>query len=272
MPNFRRIALVVAVLGLAALLLAGCGDKKTEEAAVPAADTHTAEAPSAAMPAAGAFVSGTIVETMNSGGYSYVLLDTGDSRVWAAGPETSGLEVGQKVSAPSGMEMRDFNAKSLDRTFASILFVSSLEAEGAQAHGGMGGMAESGGMAAMTGMDKPISGASTTVAKAEVDAVPKMMGGYTIEEIYAKAGELGGKNVKLRARVVKFTPNIMGTNWVHIQDGTGDAATSDLTITTSATVKVDEVVAVEGSLSVDKDFGAGYKYHVIIENASVVKE
>ena len=273
MPNSRPIALVVAVLGLAVLLLAGCGDKKAqEEAALPAAGTPAAEAAATAMPAAGAFVSGTVVETMNSGGYTYVLLDTGDNRVWAAGPETPGLEVGQKVSAPSGMEMRDFTAKSLDRTFASILFVGALEVEGAHTHGAEGGLPEAGGMTGMTGMDKPISGANTTVAKAAVAAVAKLDGGHTVADIYAQAGQLGGQTVKVRARVVKFTPNIMGTNWVHIQDGTGDDATSDLTVTTAATVKVDDVVVVEGVLSVDKDFGAGYKYHVIIEKASVVRE
>jgi len=76
----------------------------------------------------------------------------------------------------------------------------------------------------------------------------------------------------VRGQVVKFTPNIMGTNWVHIQDGTGSGATADLTVTTSAVVATGDLVVVEGSLTVNKDFGAGYKYDAIIEGAKVTKE
>ena len=264
--TIRRTTLLLIVLSLSALLLAGCGNGTKEEAALPAADDHAghdhaAEAP-AAMPASNAFISGAIVETMNSGGYSYALLDTGDNRVWVAGPQVAGLEVGMKVSTPDGMEMRDFQAKSLDRTFASIFFVGAIEPEGAHDHADQTASNPHGGM----------GGSNSKVEQAPVADVAKLEGGHTVADIYGQAASLGGQTVKLRGQVVKFTPNIMGTNWVHIQDGTGEAETSDLTVTTANTVSVGDIVIVEGPLSVDKDFGAGYKYHVIIEDASVTKE
>ncbi len=64
----------------------------------------------------------------------------------------------------------------------------------------------------------------------------------------------------------------MGTNWVHIQDGSGSGPTADLTVTTSAVVAAGDMVTVEGNLTVNKDFGAGYKYDAIIEGATVTKE
>lgn len=266
MITFKRLALFMAVLSLPVLVLTGCGGDKAKEdaAAVPAADEHAGHDHAAEMPATNAFISGTIVETMNSGGYSYVLLDTGSEQVWAAGPEVPGLEVGQKVSSPDGMEMKNFQAKSLEKTFETILFVGAIQPEGAAAQGGMPAMGSG-------SMDQPIGGGSTVVDKAEVSGVEKLAGGYTVAEIYGQAASLANKTIKLRGNVVKFTPNIMGTNWVHIQDGTGTAETSDLTVTTSATVSAGDVVVVEGPLSVDKDFGAGYKYHVIIEGATITK-
>ena len=104
-------------------------------------------------------------------------------------------------------------------------------------------------------------------------AVPKADNGYTIEEIFTKAGELDGKKVRLQGKVVKFSPNIMGTNWVHLQDGTGNPMqnTHDLVVTTGETVEVNSVVILEGTLAKDKDFGAGYKYAAIVEKAAVIK-
>ena len=80
------------------------------------------------------------------------------------------------------------------------------------------------------------------------------------------------KTVKLRGKVVKFVAQIMGTNWLHVQDGSGEGGTADLTVTTDAMVKVGDVVEIEGPLTVNKDFGAGYKYAAIIEKATVTKK
>ena len=272
----KKSALVFTLLAAVLMIpLAGCGDNKETAESAPSPETQ------AAAPAVNPDMwRGTVVETMNSGGYTYVYLDTGKEKIWAAGPEAE-VAVGQEIVTDKGMAMPQFHAKSLDRTFEVIYFVGSIrDAEAAEAAGetvahdhpqaAVPASPQGAGGGSMGGMGS--GGAHNIVEKAQVKDVAKVAGGFTIEEIFTQSASLGGQNVKVRGQVVKFTANIMGTNWVHIQDGTGSGATADLTVTTSATVAAGDLVVVEGPLTINKDFGAGYKYAAIIENASVTKE
>jgi len=239
------IALLIALAGYAALAAA------TPPDSIPATATETGAGTPPANPEV---LNGEIVETMNSGGYTYVLLDTGSGKIWAAAAETN-IKVGDRVSMPAGQMMTNFTSKTLNRSFEKIYFVSGIYPEGAlnmtagQGHG-------------MAGSSRAV------VTDAHVDGVAKAPGGYTVEEILARSSALGGQTVKVRGRVVKFTAGIMGTNWMHIQDGTP----GDLAVTTDSRVAKGDVVMVEGTLSVDKDFGAGYRYPAIIEKATVTRE
>ena len=96
---------------------------------------------------------------------------------------------------------------------------------------------------------------------------------YTVEEVFAKSADLAGKKVKIRGKVVKVSPNIMGRNWLHLQDGTGSVANNshDLVVTSAEIPEADSVVVIEGVMAKDKDFGAGYFYNVILEEAVIVK-
>jgi aspartyl/asparaginyl-tRNA synthetase len=96
--------------------------------------------------------------------------------------------------------------------------------------------------------------------------------GRTIAEVYAQRGTLKEKGVTVRGKVVKFNEGIMGRNWVHLRDGSGTAnKDNDLTVTTDAKVAVGDVVVVKGTVRVDKDFGTGHPYAVIVEDAKVAK-
>ena len=101
--------------------------------------------------------------------------------------------------------------------------------------------------------------------------VPKADGpnSYTVSECYEKAAELNGQEVVVRGKVVKVSPMIMGRNWVHIQDGTGNPLKNshDLVVTTMELPQKESVVVFKGTLHANRDFGAGYKYAVIIEDA-----
>jgi hypothetical protein len=65
----------------------------------------------------------------------------------------------------------------------------------------------------------------------------------------------------------------MGKNWIHLQDGSGNPSqgTHDLMVTSQDVSSVGDIVTVKGTLSKDKDFGEGYKYAVIVENARINK-
>jgi hypothetical protein len=102
--------------------------------------------------------------------------------------------------------------------------------------------------------------------------IKKAEGGKSVAELYAEKDSLSGKKVTVRGKVVKFSASIMGKNWIHLQDGTGGKDTNDLTVTTSATAAVDDTVVVTGVIAADKDFGYGYKYDVILEDATVTVE
>jgi len=239
---------------IALLITFTVGDAQATAASpdsVPATATH---AGAGILPANPGTLTGEIVETMNAAGYTYVLLNTDSGKIWAAVTETS-VKVGQRVSVPAGELMTDFSSNALNRTFDKIYFVSGIYPEGALEK------------AADKGHDAAAS-SRTVVTDAHVESVAKAEGGYTVEEILTRSSELNGQKVKVRGRVVKFTASIMGTNWMHIQDGTP----GDLTVTTDTLVAKGDLVMVEGILSVNKDFGAGYVYPAIIEKAIVTKE
>jgi hypothetical protein len=243
-------------LTAAALLVAACGSNYE---APPASEGGNTQQQSTA-PAANTGVppgTGPILETMNSGGYTYAKVDLGGQPVWAAGPQVP-VKVGDTVKVSDGQPMNSFHSKTLDRTFDVIWFVSSIEPEGgAKIEKDLGG-----GMRTQP----------TPPAEIAAGSIPRVEGGQTVEEIITGAADLSGKQIAVRGKVVKFNAEIMGANWLHIQDGSGAAGTNDLTVTTDATVDVGDMVVVRGTVTTDKDFGAGYKYAVIVENAEVTKE
>lgn len=112
-------------------------------------------------------------------------------------------------------------------------------------------------------------GAAPAAPKFDFSKIVKPKDGKTVQEVYQEKAKLNGKRVTLRGKVVKYSAAIMGKNWLHLRDGTGKDPTNDLTVTTQAKAKVGDTVLVEGTVALDKDLGAGYKYDVIIEEAKV---
>ncbi|SDO74832.1 hypothetical protein [Desulforhopalus singaporensis] len=227
-------------------------------------------------------VSGKVTQTMNVAGYTYMLVDTEGGQNWVAIPESS-VAVGDTVRYKPGMVMDNFTSKTLNRTFDTITFSDGLEQQPAAP---LGGGEDSFAAAvkaeqqtthtAMAPSAEEVSGGSVgAIVPFKEIHVDKSVApnGYSVEEIFAKAEELSGQKVRIKGKVVKFSPMIMGRNWVHLQDGTGDPMhnTHDLVITTAETVELNSTVTLEGVLSADKDFGAGYKYEAIVEHASVIK-
>jgi hypothetical protein len=97
-------------------------------------------------------------------------------------------------------------------------------------------------------------------------------GGVTIGDLYANLEKYDGKEVIVRGEVIKFNLEIMDRNWIHIQDGTGDAEHFDLTVTTQHAPAKGDVVTYKGTVAVNKDFGMGYFYELILENAEAIEE
>jgi hypothetical protein len=205
---------------------------------------------------------GTVVETMNAGGYTYVRVDTGDEQIWAAAPEFR-VAVGDHVVVPTELPMRDHYSKTLDRTFDLVYYAGAIRVMGSEQ-----GVQEPG---------KIVNPHATGIRSApavepDVSGIERPEGGRTIEELFAEKDELAGTEVLVRGKVVKFSSGIMGKNWVHLRDGTGLADSNDLTVTTDVRAKVNDTVLVRGTLTTGRDFGFGYQYDIIIEDAEVTVE
>ena len=267
------------VLALAASI-AGCG-KTTAPATDPAGTKAVPPASAAAAAPQGqapAELSGTIVETMDAGGYTYLKLKTASGEVWAAANQTP-VKVGDTATVFGAMPMDGFESPSLKRKFDRIYFGSLAPAGTTPPAAGKDAAAPAGPSAVPADAAGVVAAAHGNAKKDEVDAGPikvdKASGadGKTVAEVFAQRTSLKGKPVAVRGKVVKFLPGIMGKNWVHIQDGTGAKAKKDhdLTITTQETVAVGSIVLVRGKLDVDKDVGSGYEFQAIIEDAKFTK-
>ncbi|MGB7904404.1 MAG: hypothetical protein WCF43_06915 [Steroidobacteraceae bacterium] len=110
----------------------------------------------------------------------------------------------------------------------------------------------------------------TTTGPVDVSGIVKAEGGKTIAEVFAEKDQLAGKPVVFRGKVVKSNPGILGKNWIHVRDGSGAEGSNDITVTTvSAQPNVGDTVLVAGAVVLNKDYGMGYQYDVIIEDADV---
>ncbi len=216
---------------------------------------------------------GKVLETMNAASYTYARVQTPSGEVWIAGPQTQ-VKVGDTISWSGGNEMKNFPSKSLDRTFESILFVGRIQSGQAAAAAGQGAPAPAATAAeAEKAMGASHGGLSGKSEGPEVAGIEKVEGGQTVAEVYEGRDALAGKDVAVRGKVVKFNAGVMGRNWLHLRDGSKSAAgENDLTVTTDATAAVGDTVVVRGTVAVNKDFGFGYRYDVLVEGAKITKE
>jgi hypothetical protein len=205
----------------------------------------------AAVPLSAAVVTGKVLEVKDVGSYTYLLLKTKEGETWAAVNKTA-LRPGTQVTIENVMFMKNFESKALKKTFPAIVF------------GTLGG----------TGNDMASAHAGVAqVADTSPIKVPKASGANarTVAEIVTMATELKDKPVQVRGKIVKYNPAIMGKNWLHLRDGSGTAAdnTQDVLVTTSGQARLGDVVTVTGVVRTDKDFGSGYAYKVLIEDATL---
>ena len=202
---------------------------------------------------------GTVAETMTSGGYIYVRLE--ENNTWVASTPIP-VSIGDKVTYTGGAMMKDFNSRTLNRSFESILFVMKLEVINeinAATHAN-----------AATNDPHAVAKGIAAVAPTVGEITP-LEGGKTIADVHAGLEQLKDQQVALRARVMKVSMGIMGKNWITMEDGTGIAPNNRLIATTSEVVWVGDLVIVKGVVHTNVDLGSGYNYSVLIEEATFTK-
>jgi hypothetical protein len=263
----------VLVAAAAAAALAGvtsfAGTAPSPGATTPpapiAADLQAAPTEAADVdPDPGSAIDGEVLEVIDVPNYSYLRLGAkGGEGTWVA-VSTASLKVGDHARVAGATKMPGFTSTTLKRTFAVIYF-GTLD-DGKAAPGYLPTAGHEGGA-------DPHQGASgkTTV---EVKKVERAAGpnGKTVAEILGQRVALAGKTVRIQATVVKATTGILGRTYLHVRDGSGDAATGthDLSVTTAATPAVGQVITIEGVVALDRDIGSGYKFPTLIDDAKVL--
>jgi hypothetical protein len=192
-----------------------------------------------------------VEDVMHTTTYTYLNVNENGTVFWIAIPRMD-VEKGKTVYYSGGYEMPNFQSKELNRTFETLYLVQEITDTPTKPEKMMQPSKE--------------SGKRAPVQEEALDIKPQA-GEISIADLYSKKDSYAGKTVKIRGKIVKVNEGIMGKNWAHIQDGSKFENGFDLTVTTIESVKLGDVVSFEGVITLNKDFGAGYFYEVIMEDA-----
>lgn len=199
---------------------------------------------------AGDIYEGVVVDTLDGGGYTYIQVEDAQKKYWVA-VEGMKIEKGTEIRFTEELRAKNFESKALNRTFDELVFASNLQYRTKAS--------ESANLALITELVQvsPYQQKETiSVAQAWIERV-----------------KFNGKTIHIRGKVVKVSQGIMEKNWIHIQDGTGENGEVGRIVFTSTQTppKVGDIVTAQGVVSVDKNFGSGYVYKIIVENAQFKK-
>ena len=189
-----------------------------------------------------------VEEAIQTSSYTYLLVSEDGINYWIAVSRMN-AKAQDVLYYNSGLEMINFESKELQRTFDKLLLVQVISDGSSEV--------------APRNIQKkqtPVNNQAASSGSVED------MGVVSLTELFNNSTNYGGKRVTVSGNVVKFNPGIMGRNWVHIVDG---ESSYDLTITTNNNVKLDDKVTFEGVITLNKDFGAGYKYPIIMEQGKL---
>jgi hypothetical protein len=196
-----------------------------------------------------------VKEVLQTNNYTYLNVEEDKESYWMA-VVSAEYKPGDMLYYSKAMKMTDFKSRELDRTFPSILFVDDASPE------------------LPTGeATKPPQRTMGKPALQKMDGIKltPAAGGITIEELYKNIGNYANKTVMIKGVVAKYNSEIMQKNWIHIQDGTEFGGKFDLTVTTQDTISVGKEVTFKGTIYLNKDFGSGYSYDVIMEEAHITE-
>ncbi|MEN8118805.1 MAG: OB-fold nucleic acid binding domain-containing protein [Bacteroidota bacterium] len=191
-------------------------------------------------------------EVIQTSSYTYLRVKENDMDNWLAVPKMQ-AEIGGTYYYEGGMEMKDFHSKELGRNFESVFFLEKVATSPADTKN----------VAQATTYTSTVK---STVVRNEVKIDPAE-GGITISELFSSKEKIAGKTVKIRGQVTKYNAAIMKKNWIHLQDGTDYNGKFDLVVTSNQEFKVGDIVTIEGKVVLDRDFGYGYSYEILIEEA-----
>ncbi len=228
------------------------------------------------------YASVKVQEVEQVGSYTYMLVKGDGPEHWIAAQSMTAFP-GETYKYKGGLLMEDFYSKDLDRTFDHVLFLEEIISENASVNPESAPMDED--HASMQQGNAPMDEVHASMHEGTQELTPgsvvineksdvKMAsaeGTVSIAELFSNPASYDGKSIRVQGEVTKVNNAIMERNWVHLQDGTEHEGRYDLTATTSEQFEVGTTVIVEGVITLDKDFGYGYSYEILLEEVTVVK-
>lgn len=221
----------------AALLLGGCEQGTTLEEVRPSSKNSVFEGGQEGVIDEKQVVK--ILEHIPGKRYSYAKVKSGTTSYWIA-TMLGDFQVGKSYYYTEGLEKTGYQSTELNRTFDRIILVTQLFS----------------------------TSDSAPVSSSNQGPVELKSGSKTIKEIVGKATQFSNRTVQVTARVIKVNAGIMGRNWYHLQDGTLNGY--DFVATSTEEFPIGHVVTFKGTLILNKDFGAGYSYEILLENAKAL--
>jgi len=186
--------------------------------------------------------------------YTYLDVTENGQQFWVAVPRKE-VEKGETYYYVGGLMKKNFKSREYDRVFETVYLVSDVRKDPI--------------FTGSTSVAQALSKAGDDPAHVNDQDIVQTEEGVSLEELMNNKEKYAGKVIEVRGKCVKINKEIMGRNWVHIQDGTGGETPYDLTVTTSVDVSVGTVATFTGKIGLNVDFGAGYKYDIIMEDAHV---
>jgi len=204
-----------------------------------------------------------VTEVLQTSNYTYLHVKENDSLKWLAVPSMQ-ASAGETYYYADGLPMQQFESKELHRKFDEVIFLGGVSAEpigskpvATPAHRMQPGDAS-----------QPYTRKATPDVKKDIK-IETPSDCISIADLFAKKDSYAGKTVRVKGQVTKYSAEIMNKNWIHLQDGTTSNGKFDLTITSAGATKTGDIITVEGKIVLNKDFGYGYTFEVMMEDASV---
>lgn len=198
-------------------------------------------------------------EKLPASKYIYLKVTEAGEQFWIA-TRNQQITIGGTYFYRSGLLKTDFESKEYNRFFEKIYLVSNLVAEDHRNTSGS--------------INSEISKKENSFNQKEIipthtEKITPHKGSITIAELVADPNEYNGKTIQLTGKCVKINPNIMNRNWIHLQDGSKNDY--DLVITSNTFVPEGKIITIRALVSLNRDFGAGYRYDLILENGTIIE-
>jgi hypothetical protein len=199
-----------------------------------------------------------VLEVVQTSNYTYLRVYENFGERWVA---VSRMEAkkGDKYYYDSALLMNNFHSKELDRNFETVYFINKVSTSSSSTQ------------PKTAQMPTGHSGKVKTTKNSSI-SIEKTSGEITVAQVFENRADYANKEIEIRGVVVKVNKQVMGKNWIHIQDGSNNNGNFDLTITSQDLPEINDEVTFKGTIILNKDFGAGYFYEVIMENSAMTNQ